>query len=95
MNNALLKMRSVALFGMTLAAAQMLSACGGGGKDGAASTAADTGTPAAPGGTQFTNSEKPATRADAVRFLRQATFGPGSDAEIDRLMSIGYDKWFD
>lgn len=36
---------------------------------------------------------KPASRAEAGRFLAQATFGP-TDADIDRLMAIGYDAWF-
>lgn len=34
------------------------------------------------------------TRADAVRFLQRASFG-GTPAEVDRLMSIGIDEWFD
>nr|WP_290815271.1 DUF1800 family protein [Aquidulcibacter sp.] len=38
--------------------------------------------------------DKPASRADAARFLNQATFGATS-AEIDRLMSIGYNAWLD
>jgi uncharacterized protein (DUF1800 family) len=38
--------------------------------------------------------DKPATRADAARFLNQATFGATS-SEVDRLMSIGYDAWID
>ena len=37
-------------------------------------------------------SDKPATRNEAARFLAQATFGP-VDADIDRLMSIGYTAW--
>jgi uncharacterized protein (DUF1800 family) len=38
--------------------------------------------------------EKPATRNEAARFLAQATFGP-VDADIDRLMLIGYSAWID
>jgi uncharacterized protein (DUF1800 family) len=38
--------------------------------------------------------DKPASRADAARFLNQATFGATS-AEVDRLMSIGYTAWID
>ncbi len=34
------------------------------------------------------------TRADAVRFLQRASFG-GTPAEVDRLISIGIDSWFD
>ena len=38
--------------------------------------------------------EKPGTRDDAARFLTQATFGP-TDADIDRLMALGYSAWID
>jgi uncharacterized protein (DUF1800 family) len=38
--------------------------------------------------------DKPATRNAAARFLAQATFGP-VDADIDRLMTIGYSAWID
>jgi uncharacterized protein (DUF1800 family) len=38
--------------------------------------------------------EKPATRNEAARFLTQASFGP-TDADIDRVMSIGYAAWID
>jgi uncharacterized protein (DUF1800 family) len=38
--------------------------------------------------------EKPASRAEAARFLTQATFGP-TDAEVDHLMSVGYSAWID
>jgi uncharacterized protein (DUF1800 family) len=34
----------------------------------------------------------PATRADAARFLEQATFGV-TDAGIDRVMQLGYTAW--
>ena len=36
--------------------------------------------------------DKPATRNEAARFLAQATFGP-VDADIDRLMAVGYTAW--
>ncbi len=36
----------------------------------------------------------PTTRAEAARFLSQASFGP-TLAEIDRLLAIGYDAWLD
>ena len=36
--------------------------------------------------------EAPATRAEAARFLTQATFGP-TDADIDQLMAVGYEIW--
>jgi uncharacterized protein (DUF1800 family) len=38
--------------------------------------------------------DKPATRNEAARFLAQATFGP-VDADIDRVMAIGYAAWID
>jgi uncharacterized protein (DUF1800 family) len=38
--------------------------------------------------------DKPANRNEAARFLAQATFGP-VDADIDRLMTIGYSAWID
>jgi uncharacterized protein (DUF1800 family) len=69
---------------VALAATAVLAACGGsGGSDDPGST-----TPP-PSGV-----EKPASRNDAARFLAQATFGP-TDAEIDRLMDIGYAAWID
>jgi len=38
--------------------------------------------------------EGPYTRADAARFLTQASFGP-TEAEIERLMRIGFHAWLD
>jgi uncharacterized protein (DUF1800 family) len=38
--------------------------------------------------------DKPQTRAEAARFLNQATFGP-DEASITRLMAIGYEAWID
>ncbi|WP_224242351.1 DUF1800 domain-containing protein [Hyalangium gracile] len=46
------------------------------------------------GGGPLAPSDLPATRAEAARFLTQATFGP-TDAEVDRLMAIGYRAWLD
>jgi len=40
------------------------------------------------------NDEMPASREAAARFLTQATFGP-TDAEIDRVMQLGYGAWID
>lgn len=39
-------------------------------------------------------SAKPESRAEAWRFLTQATFGP-DEVNVDRLMTIGYDAWID
>ncbi len=63
----------------------LLPACGGGGSGG------DGGTSSAPPPVVV---EKPATRHEAARFLAQATFGP-TDADIDRVMALGYSAWID
>ena len=68
------------LVALSLAA---LAACGGGG-------GADSGSGGATGGT----SEMPASRDAAARFLTQATFGP-TEADVDRVMAIGYSAWID
>ena len=62
----------------------LLAACGGGGGD-------STTPPANPPPLVV---EKPGTRAEASRFLTQATFGP-TDADIDRVTAIGYAAWID
>ena len=38
--------------------------------------------------------EKPASRDAAARFLTQATFGP-TEADIERVMAVGYAAWID
>ena len=65
--------------------AAVLSACGGGG-------GGDNPAPVTP--TPPVVVEKPATRAEAARFVTQATFGP-TDTDIDRVMAIGYAPWID
>jgi uncharacterized protein (DUF1800 family) len=72
---------------MSLCAAAVLSACGGGGGDGAADEGVS-------GVGASAVSEKPSSREQAARFLTQATFGP-TDAGIERVMSIGYSAWID
>jgi uncharacterized protein (DUF1800 family) len=67
---------------LALLLAATLAACGGGGGGG------NNTEPTAP------VVEKPATRAAAMRFLNQATFGP-TDADVDRVMAIGYSPWID
>jgi len=62
----------------------VLAACGGG--SGSSSGSEVDGATA--------QAEKPASRAEAARFLTQATFGP-TDAEIDRVMTVGYSAWID
>ncbi len=59
----------------------LLVACGGGGGSGGST---DTPPPV----------EKPASRAEAMRFLTQATFGP-TEADISRVSDIGYAAWID
>ncbi len=88
--------RLLAAFALAL----LLAACGGGG-------GAETPSPAAPAPTSPGPApvatpptppaavvERPATRAEAARFLTQATFGP-TEAEIDALMQSGYAAWID
>jgi uncharacterized protein (DUF1800 family) len=60
-----------------------LSACGGG--EAGPSQASETPTSA---------SIAPASKADAARFLTQATFGP-TEAEVDRLMAMTLGAWID
>jgi uncharacterized protein (DUF1800 family) len=67
-------------FGLGLA----LAACGGGDSGG---TGNEDGLGNGP-------STIPASKAQASRFLTQATFGP-TDAEVDRLMAVGYGAWID
>ena len=67
---------------IALATAAALAACGGSG-------GGDSG-----GTTPPSTADKPSTRDEAARFLAQATFGP-VDADIDRLMDIGYAAWID
>ncbi len=69
---------------LSVGALLSLAACGGGGGGGSSTPPAEP-PPAV---------EKPATRDEAARFLTQATFGP-NDADIDRLMSVGYAAWID
>jgi uncharacterized protein (DUF1800 family) len=75
---------------VALMSSVMLVACGGGGGGGASGTPAPPVTP--PPVTPVV--EKPATRAEAARFLSQASFG-ATDADIDRVMAVGYAAWID
>ena len=68
-----------------VALVSLVAACGGSGGVDVNATLKGTGS-AAPA------SEKPATQAEASRFLGQATFG-GNNAEIGALMSKGYLTW--
>ncbi|HEY9067031.1 MAG TPA: DUF1800 domain-containing protein [Burkholderiaceae bacterium] len=65
----------------------VLAACGGGSGSSSDTSGGD-------GGATPTQAEKPSSRAEAARFLTQATFGP-TDADIDRVMAIGYGAWID
>ena len=83
------------------AAAVLLAACGGGKNDTSSATASSTNATAlgasrgvADGGGTKAALDRPATRAEAARFLTAATFGP-NDFEIELLMKIGYSAWID
>ena len=45
-------------------------------------------------GSGFENVARPATDAEAARFLTQASFGP-TTAEIARVRALGYKEWID
>jgi uncharacterized protein (DUF1800 family) len=60
-----------------------LAACGGG-----------SGSSSGGDGTSSPQSDKPTSRAEAARFLNQASFG-ATEAEIDHVMSVGYSAWID
>lgn len=100
---------SLKLFVSAAAALLLSACGGGGGSDGQLSAASTTeggveaqgvvravstttqmvGSAIVPNTTTVT---RPANRSEAARFLTQATFGP-IDADIDRLMAIGYEAW--
>ncbi|MGQ0833325.1 MAG: DUF1800 family protein, partial [Gammaproteobacteria bacterium] len=61
----------------------MLAACGSGGSPEAPAPPVQT-PPVVPG----------ITKAEAFRFLNQATFG-ATEAEAQRVMSLGYEAWID
>ncbi|CAN5456618.1 DUF1800 family protein [soil metagenome] len=91
MRNALAAFSTVAL----------IAACGGGGGGDSGTGTGGTSNPgdggAAGGGSTPVvpaYADKPATKADAARFLNQATFG-ATDAEVDKVMSMGYAAWID
>ena len=69
-----------------------LAACGGGGGGSDAGGGATPPPPPPPPPPPAV--EKPATRDAAARFLAQSTYGP-VDAQIDRLMDVGYAAWID
>ena len=71
---------------LSLSLSVLVAACGGGGGASSDTTVAPEPPPVVV--------ERPTTRADASRFLTQATFGP-TDTDIDRVMSIGYAAWID
>ena len=78
-----------------------LAACGGGGggdsPTGNAPGPGPSPAPApapAPSPSPAPAADKPATRAEAARFLTQASFGP-TEADINQVMSLGYAAWID
>ncbi len=85
-------------------ASLLLIACGGGSGGGNATSSPSTQVAAAaatsraladtPAKSATTPTDIPASRAEAARFLTQATFGPTA-ADIDSLMQLGYSAWID
>jgi uncharacterized protein (DUF1800 family) len=73
--------------------AKPFASSGGTGTAGAMATFTLTVTGAAPPPPP-PGSDKPTSRNAAARFLAQATFGP-LDADIDRLMTLGYTAWIE
>lgn len=69
----------------------LLSACGGGKTSAGGTNTALTGDESA-NSAQVYAVAKPASRTEASRFLTQATFGP-VDADVDKLMTVGYTAW--
>ena len=91
---ALPRLRATACAAVLMA---LLAACGGGGGGGGSSDGATaTGAGAGTGGTGTTPPAValPMSRAEAARFLTQSTFGP-TEADTDRVMSLGYAAWID
>ena len=80
------KRRALCALMPSLLLSLLLAACGGGGGGGETATAPEPPAPVVV--------DKPATRAEAARFLTQATFGP-TDADISRVMAVGYAAWID
>ncbi len=68
-----------------------LAACGGGGGGGGSAEAAADGTAV---DMPAVVAQKTPTKAEASRFLGQATFGP-NEAEITRLSGMSYGAWID
>jgi uncharacterized protein (DUF1800 family) len=64
-----------------LAGVLLLSACGGGGGDTSV-------------GGSVTPPPVAITRAEAARFLKQASFGP-DNAQLERVLQLGYPAWID
>jgi uncharacterized protein (DUF1800 family) len=74
------------------AASLLLAACGGGGGAGDSTPPAAAAPVTPPAAAPAV--DRPATRLEAARFLAQATFG-ATEADIDRVMAIGYAPWID
>ena len=85
-------MRSRQAWLAAVASAVLMAACGGGGGGSAINDAGFDDGGATARAMAARAGEAPATRAEAARFLTQATFGP-SDADIDQLMTVGYEVW--
>ncbi len=77
---------------LSFAVVTLASACSSGGSTGGSGTP----TPGPQGGPPTTPEidDRPASRAEASRFLARATFGP-TDEGIDAVMQSGYRAWID
>jgi uncharacterized protein (DUF1800 family) len=80
-------MKSIKHAVLALVVSGMVAACGGGGGSEPVSGGGGNNPPPA-------TPEMPTSRDAAARFLTQATFGP-TDAQIERVMSLGYAAWID
>lgn len=86
-------MRKAAVVVSTCLSGMLLVACGGGGGgETAGAQRLGDGAVEAAGVVRAAAVVKPATRNEAARFLTQATFGP-TEAEVERVMAIGYQSW--
>lgn len=89
------KRRASRWLASAVAAAGLVAGCGGGGTSETAGTdSAASDRSGALAVRKRSESTAMPTRAEATRFLMQATFGP-TEADIQRVMSTGYAAWLD
>jgi uncharacterized protein (DUF1800 family) len=83
---------AVRIWAAALTVTAALLGCGGGGGSNPAGAGNGDGTAGAPPEESVALVTKASTPSDASRFLTHASFGP-TQAEIDRVLAIGYDGW--